>query len=91
VCGDLLKFFRTHYDTTTGSKKDLTSYQAIAADWGLPGVDILFVSDLVAELNAARDAAFQTALCMRPENSDPGNHSHSEIRTLLQVEAARNG
>jgi enolase-phosphatase E1 len=89
--GDLLKFFRAHYDTTIGSKKDPNSYRAIAKDWGLPGVDILFVSDVVAEINAARDASFQTALCMRPENSDPGCHSHSEIRMLMQIDPARNG
>jgi len=89
--GDLLKYFRAHYDTTTGPKKDPASYRKIAEDCGLPGVDILFVSDIPAELNAARDANYQTALCVRPENSDAGVHSHSEVRTLTQIEPARNG
>jgi len=89
--GDLLRFFRAHYDTTTGSKREPASYRAIAENWGMPGVDILFVSDIAAELNAAREASFQTALCVRPENSDPGSHSHSEIQTLMQIDPARNG
>ncbi|MDX1948135.1 MAG: acireductone synthase [Pirellulaceae bacterium] len=69
IAGNLLGQFRGHYDTTVGSKKEAASYRHIAGDFGLPPVEILFLSDIVAELDAARDAGFTTALCLRPGNA----------------------
>ena len=66
------------------------SYLRIAVTGAWPGARVVALHDS-AELNAARDASFQTALCIRPGNSDPGNHSHREIRTLMQIDPARNG
>ncbi len=64
--GDLLSYFAAHYDTTTGSKKDAASYQKIAAEFGCPSPEILFLSDVVAELDAAQAAGLRTGLCRRP-------------------------
>lgn len=69
--GDLLSHFSGHYDTTTGPKREAASYAAIAEDWGLPAGEILFLSDVTEELNAARDAGMQTALVNRPGNAEP--------------------
>lgn len=66
--GNLLSFFSGHFDTTIGSKKDSESYRKIAADIGQNPVEILFVSDLEAELVAARQAGIQVAAAMRPGN-----------------------
>jgi len=63
--GDLLPLFDGHYDTTSGSKREAGSYATIADDWGLPPQQILFVSDVVAELDAAREIGLQTLLCCR--------------------------
>ena len=65
--GNLLSLFDGHYDTTVGSKRAADSYRAIAIDWGLPASEILFVSDVPAELDAAQDAGLQTLLCCRDE------------------------
>jgi enolase-phosphatase E1 len=65
IAGDLLPHFRGHYDTTTGGKKEPASYTKIAAAFGLPAGEILFLSDIVAELDAARTAGMQTALVVR--------------------------
>lgn len=71
VAGDLLPQFRGHYDTTTGSKREAASYRRIAAEFGLPAAAILFLSDIAAELDAAREAGLATALVVRPGNAPP--------------------
>ena len=91
VAGDLLPQFRGHYDTTTGPKKEAASYQRIAAEFGVPAAEILFLSDVVAELNAAREAGLQTGLVTRPGNAAGQTSSgppHAEIAEFSQVELA---
>ena len=84
IAGDLLPLVKGHYDTTTGPKQQADSYQRIAADFGLPARDVLFISDVSAELDAARSAGTQTALCRRPGNADvAADHGHPEITTFL--------
>jgi enolase-phosphatase E1 len=84
--GDLLPNFRGHYDTTIGSKREASSYTKIASDIGRSAQEILFVSDIVAELDAARTAGMATALCIRPGNAavTPG-HGHAEITSFLEL------
>ncbi len=69
IAGDLLGHFRGHYDTTTGPKKESESYRRIAADFGLLPGEIVFLSDIVAELDAARAAGLATVLVARPGNN----------------------
>ncbi len=83
--GDLSVHFSGYYDTTTGSKKDAASYLAIAADCGLAADRILFVSDLVDELNAARTAGMFTALAIRPGNQPQPENDHPGITTLSDI------
>lgn len=68
--GDLTPLLTGHYDTTTGPKREATSYTAIADDWKIATNKILFLSDIVAELDAARTAGMTTALVIRPGNSE---------------------
>ncbi|HEX3130251.1 MAG TPA: acireductone synthase [Thermoanaerobaculia bacterium] len=74
--GDLLSYFEGYHDTTTGPKREAGAYTAIAEAFGLPPGEILFLSDVVEELNAAREAGMQTGLFLRPGNkpADPGSH-----------------
>jgi enolase-phosphatase E1 len=73
--GDLRRWLGGHFDiTTAGPKREANSYHVIADGIGVPGEEILFVSDLVQELDAARDAKWQTALVNRPEEK-PGDTS----------------
>lgn len=73
--GDLTPLFQGYFDTTTGSKKELASYQQITAVIDLPATQILFISDVTAELKAAQTAGLQTLLSQRPGNApqDPEN------------------
>lgn len=84
--GDLLPLFSAHYDTTIGSKKDVHSYQRIAADIGHRALELLFVSDVVEELNAAREAGFVTALCRRPGNPHVADtQGHAAIDSFAEI------
>lgn len=92
VVGNILHLFREHYDTTTGPKKEAASYQAIAKDFGLPPPQILFLSDVTDELEAARTAGLQTGLCKRPGNAKvAAGHGHPEITLFDQIELSRGG
>lgn len=86
IAGNLLPLFRGHYDTTTGPKKEAASYAAIAAAFALAPREILFLSDVTAELDASKEAGMQTALLLRPGNAAaiPG-HGHPEISSFAEV------
>lgn len=84
--GDLTRHLRGHYDTTTGPKRDAASYAAIAADMGLEPRRILFVSDVGAELDAARAAGLATALAVRPGNREPGGlFDHEAVASFAEI------
>ncbi len=63
--GDLTPLFSGYFDTTTGGKKEAASYRAIAAEIGRPPERIAFLSDVVAELDAAREAGMVTVHLVR--------------------------
>jgi enolase-phosphatase E1 len=63
--GDLLPLFAGYFDTKVGGKNEAASYHAIAAAIGLPPGEILFLSDVEAELVAAREAGFAVTLLAR--------------------------
>lgn len=87
VEGNLLALFRGHYDTTIGSKKESDSYRQIAAAFGFPAEQLLFLSDAVAELDAARSAGFQTGLVQRPGNAPlPPQIAHPVIGSFAEIE-----
>ncbi len=66
--GDLLPLFSGHFDTEIGGKREAASYTRIAAALERSPGEILFLSDVVEELDAARDAGMQTALIDRSED-----------------------
>lgn len=85
--GDLTGRLGGYYDTKVGAKKEVESYRRIAADFRLEPAAILFVSDVVAELDAARSAGLATALSIRPGNAPIGTgHGHPEIRGFGEIE-----
>jgi enolase-phosphatase E1 len=67
--GDLTPFIARHFDTGVGAKRDAASYERIAVALDAVPREILFVSDVSAELDAARAAGWQTALCTRQEGT----------------------
>ena len=84
--GDLTPFLRGHFDTTTGKKTDPDSYRRIGAAMNTRPESIVFLSDVVAELDAARDAGLATRLSIRPVNGPPPvPHDHPAIRTFDEI------
>jgi enolase-phosphatase E1 len=85
VAGDLTKFLNGFFDTTTGPKNDPASYRQIASAIDLSPPDILFLSDVTRELDAAQSAGMQTLLCVRPGNHAQPPHAHGVITTFADV------
>lgn len=84
--GDLTGHLRGHYDTTTGPKREQASYTTIAADMGLPPRQILFISDVGAELDAARAAGMATAAAIRPGNRPLESlYDHETLESFAEV------
>ncbi|GAA4805222.1 acireductone synthase [Lysobacter hankyongensis] len=81
--GDLTALFEGWFDTEVGHKRDAGSYREIARRLGRPAGDILFLSDVVEELDAAREAGMRTALIDRREDYPQprlGDAAHGHAR-----------
>jgi enolase-phosphatase E1 len=66
--GDLTRFISGFFDTSAGVKTSAESYRGIARALSHPAAELLFVSDVRAELDAARSAGCQVLLAERPGN-----------------------
>ena len=82
--GDLTPFLSGYFDTTTGPKREAESYRRIAAALGAAASAGLFVSDVVAELDAARHAGMATALAVRTPPA-PLGHGHPEVTSFDEL------
>lgn len=69
--GDLTPLFSGYFDTTTGPKREPASYAAIARAIGYQPGEIVFLSDVDAELDAARASGLQTVRLLRPADTPP--------------------
>ncbi len=68
--GDLSALFAGFFDTRVGAKQETDSYRAIAGQIGLPSEEILFLSDIGEELEAARAAGMKTCQLLRAGAKD---------------------
>ena len=68
AAGDLTGWLSGYFDTTSGPKRLPRSYQTIAAALQVGPTEVLFISDVKAELEAAHAAGLQTLLAVRPGN-----------------------
>jgi enolase-phosphatase E1 len=75
--GDLTGLFGGHFDTRVGPKGEAASYRAIAGRIGLPPAEILFLSDVGAELDAAGAAGMATCQLVRPGTEPVPGHPHA--------------
>lgn len=83
--GDLTRFLRDFFDTQIGVKTDVESYKKIAAALDTREVACVFLSDSVKELDAARSAGMQTALCLRSSHRVSSAEAHPSIHTFDEV------
>lgn len=87
--GDLTSYISAYFDTTSGSKRAAASYTAIAHSLQAPPGQVLFLSDVQIELDAAKAAGLATALVCRADSDpcpDPVRHpvigSFDEVRMV---------
>jgi enolase-phosphatase E1 len=85
--GDLGSLFDGHFDTTTGPKREPAAYESIAAAIGEAPGEVLFLSDVVEELDAARKAGMRTGLLERPGNAPVGDTDHPRHRSFASIPA----
>lgn len=89
--GDMTPLFAGFFDTEAGHKRDAGSYRLIAQRLDREPADILFLSDIVAELDAAREAGMRTALLDRredypePRSSDAAN-GHARVESFADIQ-----
>lgn len=84
--GDLTPLFSGYFDTTSGGKREAESYARIAAAIGRPAGEILFLSDVVQELDAARAAGMATCGLAREGGELAG---HRTVASFAAIEPAQ--
>lgn len=88
--GDLCSLFGDFFDTSIGPKREARSYLEISQAMERSPAGVVFLSDVVAELDAARDAGLATVLIDRTEDypeprTGDATHGHTRL-TAFPVE-----
>lgn len=82
--GDLTPLFSGYFDTNIGHKRDTASYASIRRELNLSPSEILFLSDVKEELDAARDVGMRTYWLMR-EGKLRENAEHTQVASFEQI------
>ena len=85
VAGDLVPLFTGFFDTRVGAKREAPSYVTIAQGLFLPGAEILFLSDIEAELDAAAAAGLRTCQLVRATDGTVASMRHSTAEDFRAV------
>lgn len=83
--GDLTPLFSGYFDTHIGGKREQAAYEKIAAQLGLPAGNVLFLSDIKEELDAARGAGFKTIWLTRDSMPD-AQAEHRQVGSFDQID-----
>lgn len=81
--GDLSPLFSGYFDTTSGPKREEASYRTIASAIGVATHEILFLSDIVEELDAAQAAGMATCGLVRSGGSLEG---HANVASFAVID-----
>lgn len=84
--GDLTPLFSGYFDTHMGPKREAASYRAILNVIGMPGSDVLFLSDIGAELDAARAAGLHTLQLVRAGTEPAPGHAQAASFSDINLE-----
>ncbi len=83
--GDLTPLFSGYFDTRIGSKRETGAYEYIARETGEPAENILFLSDIKEELDAAKAAGMQTIWLVRDAEIETGA-AHRQVKDFNEIE-----
>jgi enolase-phosphatase E1 len=86
--GDLKPLFEAWFDTKTGGKRECETYQQIAENLQLEAGQILFLSDITQELEAAEAAGLQTVQLVRPGTESNWKNTAADF-TEIDVAATK--
>jgi len=86
--GDLTPLFSGYFDTETGPKREAESYRRIASAINWPASEILFLSDIAEELDAARATGMRTTQLARPPATCPVSGAHPCVHDFNAVALA---
>lgn len=84
--GDLTPLFAGYFDTETGPKRELVSYQRIVEAIGERPEHVLFLSDVEQELDAAHAAGLHTGWLLRPPLEIPPQPRHSAYASFDAIQ-----
>ena len=84
--GDLTPLFAGYFDTTLGMKRDPASYARIVQAIARPASQILFLSDIKDELDAAATSGLQTGWLIR-DGALPADTTHFPARDFDAIDA----
>ena len=85
--GDLTPLFSGSFDTQRGQKREVASYKAICAEIGCEPSDVLFLSDVGAELDAARQAGMDTVQLVRDASTVRAD-GHRQVVSFDEISIA---
>ena len=83
--GNLRPFFSNHFDTAVGHKRESKSYSNIANELKLSPQDILFLSDIKEELDAARSIGMKTIQLVRQADVVIGDHQTAKDFSEIKI------
>lgn len=83
--GDLTGLFSHWFDTRVGAKQQPDSYRKIAEAMGVEPSGVLFISDALAELEAAHGAGMAVLLSDRPGNPNRDSGPFERISDYSQL------
>jgi enolase-phosphatase E1 len=86
--GDLTPLFDHFFDTRIGGKREADSYRHIAITLGLPAEQILFLSDIVQELDSAAAAGLKT-IALDRQCIGEGFGAHPYVNNFDQIDLAK--
>jgi enolase-phosphatase E1 len=82
--GDLTPLFSGYFDTHIGGKREQASYVNIAEQLAISPEQLLFLSDIQEELDAAKAAGFKTIWLTRDQTPDP-DAAHEQVSNFAQI------
>jgi len=83
--GDLREYFSMYFDTAVGQKRQPLSYLNILATMSEQPSDVLFLSDVEEELDAARSVGMQTLQLVRPEDGTVASSRHATASSFASI------
>lgn len=85
TAGNLRGFFSNHFDTAVGNKREKESYMNISKQLKVAPEQILFLSDIKEELDAAKEAGMLTTQLVRQSDVIVGSHPSVKSFTEIKI------